>query len=178
MNNSRRDRWRASVSPRALLAAGMLAVGTLGFVTGGVYFSDAKALAPSSAAVSQTVPATSPKLVSQSHQFSFADLVERVAPAVVSVQVDMAPRVQNSAAPGMGTPEIPAPFRDFFRNFGEGPEGRALPGPQRPRGARASGLPRAGCGIGVYPRCERLHRHQQSRRGVRAQDHGQVVGRA
>ncbi len=27
-------------------------------------------------------------------------------------------------------PDIPAPFRDFFRNFGEGPEGGAMPGPQ------------------------------------------------
>jgi serine protease Do len=119
----RRARWRAHVSPRALAAAGVLALGTVAFVSGGVFFSNAQALAPS--ALAQPAPAASPKLVSESHQFSFADLVERVSPAVVTVQVDMAPRVQNSAMPDM-----PAPFRDFFRNFGEGPEGRGIPGPQ------------------------------------------------
>lgn len=123
----RRARWRAHVSPRALAAAGVLAVGTLAFVSGGVFFSHAQGLPPAPSALEKSAPAPSPKLVSESHQFSFADLVERVSPAVVSIQVDMQARVQNSAMP-----QIPAPFRDFFRDFGFGDDqqGQGGPGPQ------------------------------------------------
>src|SRR5262245_34633452 len=102
-----RARLRGRVSARALMAAGLLAVSTVAFVSGGMYFSEARELAPPKA-LSQTTPAPSPKLLSESHQFSFADLVERVAPAVVTVQVDIQSRAQNLAQP-----EIPAPFRDF-----------------------------------------------------------------
>ena len=136
MDNLGHSRWRAAASPKALLAAGVLAIGTLGFVSGGAYFSHAKAPVPSAASVSQPQPAQaiSPKLVSESHQFSFADLVERVSPAVVTVQVDIAPRVQNSAMP-----ELPAPFRDFMRPFGNG-RGEGPPGgPQSQRPAQAAG---------------------------------------
>ena len=67
---------------------------------------------PSALAKTAEVAAPSPKLLSESHQFSFADLVERVSPAVVSVQVDMqaACRILRRCR------EIPAPFRDFFRD--------------------------------------------------------------
>ena len=126
-----RARLRGRVSPRALTAAGVFAVGTLAFVSGGVFFSSAEVLAQAPSAVTKATPAPSPKLLSESHQFSFADLVERVSPAVVSIQVDMNARVQNSAMP-----QVPAPFRDFFKDFdfGDGPQGRALPGPQGRRG--------------------------------------------
>lgn len=105
-------------SPRAKLAAGALAIGVTAFVSGGLVFSEGHALArsallQSAAATAPALPnsplAHSPRLVPSTQQFSFADLVERVSPAVVSVQVDIEQRMQSQA-----TPEIPAPFRDFF----------------------------------------------------------------
>src|SRR5262245_44434643 len=105
-----RARLRSRVSPRALAAAGVIALSTAAFVSGGVVFSHAAA--PATGAITRAAPAPSPRLLSESHQFSFADLVERVSPAVVSIEVDMAPRAQNSAMP-----QIPAPFRDFFKDF-------------------------------------------------------------
>jgi len=124
-----RARLRSRVSPRALAAAGVVALSTVAFVSGGVVFSHAAPSAPS--ALSKTVPAPAAKFVPESHQFSFADLVERVSPAVVSIQVDMVQRVQNSAMP-----QIPAPFRDFFKDFdGDGSQGRGFQGPQGRRGA-------------------------------------------
>ena len=124
-----RTRLRSRVSPRALAAAGVVAVSAIGFVSGGVVFSHAAPSAPG--ALSKTVPAPSAKFVPESHQFSFADLVERVSPAVVSIEVDMVQRAQNSAMP-----QIPAPFRDFFKDFdGDGSQGRGFQGPQGRRGA-------------------------------------------
>src|SRR6185436_9249243 len=77
----------------------------------------------------------SPRVVPGNEQFSFADLVERVSPAVVSVQVDVERGMQPSAIP-----EIPAPFREFFRRFddGSGPGGRNFRAPQ-PFRTQASG---------------------------------------
>ncbi len=126
-----RARLRERVSPKALTAAGMIAVGTAAFVSGGVVFSHPEVFAqPRALAKTAEVAASSPKLLSESHQFSFADLVERVSPAVVSIQVDMQARAQNSAMP-----QIPAPFRDFFRDFGfEDQQGKGMPGPQGRRG--------------------------------------------
>jgi serine protease Do len=142
-----RARLRDRVSPKTLTAAGMIAVSTAAVVSGGVLFTHPDVF-PSSSALARTteVAAPSPKLLSESHQFSFADLVERVSPAVVSIRVDMQARAQTSMMP-----QIPAPFRDFFRDFGfenqqwrgmpfEGPQGRrGMPGPQgpgpRPQGA-------------------------------------------
>ena len=141
-----RARLRERVSPRALTAAGMVAVGTLAFASGGVFFAHPHEFSPATSALAKTaeaeVVAPSPKLLSESHQFSFADLVERVSPAVVSVHVDMQARVQNSAMP-----QIPAPFRDFFRDFGfddqQNPQGKGVPGPQGRRGMPAPQGPRA-----------------------------------
>jgi serine protease Do len=138
-----RARLRERVSPKALTAAGMIAVGTVAFVSGGVFFTHPHVLAsPSALAKTAEMAAPSPKLLSESHQFSFADLVERVSPAVVSIRVDMQARVQNSAMP-----QIPAPFRDLFRDFGfedqQGPQGKGAPGPQGRRGMPAPQGPRA-----------------------------------
>jgi serine protease Do len=133
------------------MAAGVLAVGTVAFASGGVFFSHAQVLAQPPSALSKVAPAPSPRLLSESHQFSFADLVERVSPAVVTIQVDMGARAQNSAMP-----QIPAPFRDFFKDFdfGDGPQGRNMPGPQGRRGMPGPEMFRsqaAGSGFIVEP---------------------------
>src|ERR1051326_6341163 len=70
--------------------------------------------------------ATPPRLVDQGQPFSFADLVEHVSPAVVTVVVD-----RESAGPQVaGLDDIPAPFRDFFRQFGGDGQGQGQ-GPGR-----------------------------------------------
>ncbi len=120
-------------SPKTRIAAGALALGVTAFVSGGVVFSEGNALArsallQSAAATAPALPnsplAHSPRLQPANQQFSFADLVERVSPAVVSVEVDVEQRMQPQAMP-----EIPAPFREFFRNAPNG-NGRNFRAPQ------------------------------------------------
>jgi serine protease Do len=57
-----------------------------------------------------------PRMLENGAPFSFADLVERVSPAVVSVTVESKP--EPVAAMGQMPDNIPEPFRQFFRNFG------------------------------------------------------------
>ncbi|HYM18534.1 MAG TPA: Do family serine endopeptidase [Micropepsaceae bacterium] len=72
------------------------------------------------AAVTQkAAPAAPPRLLEQGMPFSFADLVEHVSPAVVTVVVDR--EAQRNQVSGLD--DIPAPFRDFFRQFGGGGRG-------------------------------------------------------
>jgi serine protease Do len=115
---------KGSASSKGRIAAGALAIGITGFVSGGLLVSEGDALAraglmQSAAAAAPALPnsplRTAPRLLPGNQQFSFADLVERVSPAVVSVQVD----VERGMQPG-AMPEIPAPFRDFFRRFDDG----------------------------------------------------------
>jgi serine protease Do len=130
---------RKMFGSKARMAAGVLAFGATAFASGGVLFSQGSALARSelmqSAAATTPMLPNSPRLVPGNQQFSFADLVERVSPAVVSVQVDVERGMQPSARP-----DIPAPFREFFRRFDGpmGPNGRNFRAPQTFR-TQASG---------------------------------------
>jgi serine protease Do len=63
----------------------------------------------------------------ESSPFSFADLVERVSPAVVTI-------TSESMTTESDAQEIPAPFRDFFNQFGG--QGR---GPAQPHKAVSAG---------------------------------------
>ncbi|GBF27185.1 periplasmic serine endoprotease DegP [bacterium MnTg02] len=70
---------------------------------------------------------------------SFADLVEKVRPAVVSINV------KNGTSGGdrkrfRGLPDLPddSPFNEFFKRFREGPRG--APGRRRPSLAQGSGF--------------------------------------
>jgi serine protease Do len=110
--------WRNTfASPRSRMLAGVLAIGVMS-VGAALPFSNVSALASSS--LSGAVTAKQP--------FGFADLVEKVAPAVVSIQVEVDRTMQPSAMP-----RIPAPFRDFFRRFEDGPGygGREFSEPRR-----------------------------------------------
>ncbi len=130
---------RKILGSKGRMAAGVLAVAAASFASGGMLFSEGPALARSelirSAAATTPLVPNSPRLVSGNQQFSFADLVERVSPAVVSVQADVERGMQPSAAP-----DIPAPFREFFRRFDGpmGPNGRNFRAPQNFR-TQASG---------------------------------------
>ena len=72
------------------------------------------------AAVTGREASAPPRLLEQGSPFSFADLVEHVSPAVVTVVVD-----RESAGPQTsGLDDVPAPFRDFFRQFGGDGQGQ------------------------------------------------------
>jgi serine protease Do len=126
-------------SLRLRTAVGAVAVGITASAAGGIMLFEGSALARSglmqpAAASSTPLFPNSPRLVPGNQQFSFADLVERVSPAVVSVQVDVERGIQPS-----GVPEVPAPFREFFRRFDDrGPNGRNFRTPQAFR-TQASG---------------------------------------
>src|SRR6202050_4856119 len=66
-----------------------------------------------------------PRMLENGAPFSFADLVERVSPAVVTVTVEQ----QMKPTQAFNPEELPEPFRDFFNQFGEG--GRQFSQPRK-----------------------------------------------
>jgi serine protease Do len=72
----------------------------------------------------QAAQAATPRLLEQGAPMSFADLVEQVSPAVVTVVVDRETARQQVS----GLDDIPAPFRDFFRQFGGQGQGQGQQG--------------------------------------------------
>jgi serine protease Do len=120
--------WRSKKQALRLSAAA-LALAALSFGAGGYMLSPREAEAPiprqtfgmqdfpaeylrQAAAV--TPRANAPRMLEQGMPFSFADLVEQVSPAVVTIMVER--EQQGRQIPGMDN--IPAPFREFFRQFG------------------------------------------------------------
>src|SRR5258708_3081200 len=85
------------------------------------------------AAVTGRQQATPPRLLEQGSPFSFADLVEHVSPAVVTVVVE-----RESAGPQVaGLDDRPPPFPEFFPPFGSSPgQGR-----RKGQGPRHGGRP-------------------------------------
>jgi len=63
--------------------------------------------------LAQNNVARGPRTQEAAAPYSFADLVERVGPAVVSITADVISTETDEQ-------EIPAPFRDFFNQFGQG----------------------------------------------------------
>ncbi|MGQ0742574.1 MAG: DegQ family serine endoprotease [Alphaproteobacteria bacterium] len=57
-----------------------------------------------------------PHMLEQGAPFSFADLVEHVSPAVVTISVE-----REEPIPQFNPEEIPEPFREFFRQYRQGP---------------------------------------------------------
>jgi serine protease Do len=121
--------WRKKKQALSLSAAA-LALAVLSFGAGGYALSprlDANAPVPRQTFGMQDYPAeylrqaaavtprtNAPRLLEQGMPFSFADLVEQVSPAVVTIMVER--EQQGRQIPGMDN--IPAPFRDFFKQFG------------------------------------------------------------
>jgi serine protease Do len=85
--------------------------------TGGVLVSQCTAAQNLDTRGAADLKATTPRLLSQGSPVSFADLVEHVRPAVVSVVVerDGRPRIASDMD------DLSAPFADRFRPFGQGP---------------------------------------------------------
>lgn len=75
-------------------------------------------LMPQSGASAMAAPAKAgpPRMLENGAPFSFADLVERVGPAVVTVTVEERSEPQKQFNPE----DLPEPFRDFFNQFGQG----------------------------------------------------------
>jgi len=129
------------------LGVAVLAVAALSFGVGGIVFSHEgsgsegfvprqtfsytqlpeEGLRAVAAVTGRQAPATPPRLLDQGSPFSFADLVEHVSPAVVTVVVDR----ESAGGQMTGLDDVPAPFRDFFRQFGGDGQGGQGQGPGR-----------------------------------------------
>jgi len=133
---------------RGRMILGAAAIAILSFGAGGLFFAQQDTPAttsrlfegPRATAMSdlpqpiqiaaEVNPGDAPRLLEQGAPFSFANLVEQVSPAVVTILTERE-REANVQLPD----NIPEPFQEFFRRFGEGPNGEAPP----PRRARAMG---------------------------------------
>ncbi|WP_029030444.1 Do family serine endopeptidase [Salinarimonas rosea] len=132
----------ASTRTALLAAVGIGALGVAGLGTGPFQASlpaqaQTQAEAPSGALTLETPDARVP---------SFADVVERVRPAVVSVRTRLGN--EPAMATGRGIPGLPpgmdipedSPLHEFFERFRGGGEGLAPRGPAPRRGAQGSGF--------------------------------------
>jgi serine protease Do len=115
--------------PALLAAAALIATGALGLTLGsGVPFAQAET-------------AETPKTIEMPFghaPLTFADLVAKVSPAVVSINVKGEVKVaENNGMPMPGMPDIPEdnPLYDFFKQFRKGMPG----GPSKPTPSLAQG---------------------------------------
>ena len=76
---------------------------------------------PRQLAAAEPVRTNPPRMLENGAPFSFADLVERVSPAVVTITAET---VETGP---VATDDLPAPFRDFFNQYGQGRN----PGPRK-----------------------------------------------
>jgi serine protease Do len=113
-----------------VLVVGLGAFGMLPKMTG---LQPVAGEAPMMLAQATPRPANPRVLPSTGTPFSFADLVERVSPAVVTIRGEGVTR--EGAAGGRSLEDLPAPFRDFFERFGQG-QGQQ---PQQPRRSVSAG---------------------------------------
>jgi len=108
---------------RSALMAGVVGLGLAGIMAGQML---PPAVAPALAQITTSQPAGT---------FSFADIVEKVSPAVVSVKVKKDTGNQMAMEDGLGG-NIPPQIEQFMRRFGFGGGGEGGPGPMGPRGPR------------------------------------------
>src|SRR5882724_2904321 len=71
------------------------------------------------AATQVPVRSTPPRMLENGAPFSFADLVERVSPAVVTITSES---IETAAS--LNAEDLPAPFREFFNQNGQGGRSR------------------------------------------------------
>jgi serine protease Do len=109
--HNNRSRLLAAASAGAIIVLGLGAFAWLPH-------PDAEATAAATAShhiqlAANRPPVHTPRMLESGAPFSFADLVERVAPAVVTVTVE-----EKSKPQELTDEDVPAPFRDFFHQFG------------------------------------------------------------
>ncbi|HSI42284.1 MAG TPA: Do family serine endopeptidase [Xanthobacteraceae bacterium] len=139
-SNSRPDDTRPAAPilarSRARLLAGVFGLALAGGAVGAMIVPET--ITPAFAQITTAQPAGT---------FSFADIVEKVSPAVVSVKVkkDVAEN-DDEDGPGMGN--VPPQIERFLRRFGQGEPGAGPQGPQRgPRGGEHGRVSGQGSGF-------------------------------
>ena len=139
---------RSILNPRARRWIGASALALIAGIGGGTAF--VAATTSSSAQTATLVPAAQITAPAVTNVPNFADLVEAVKPAVVSIIVEGAEKDQGRDLQRGGRqfqfnfPDLPDdhPFKDFFEQFGQefGPGGQGGPAkPQAPRKFMAAG---------------------------------------
>jgi serine protease Do len=108
-----------SFNRHLLAAASVAAIGFVGL--GGFSLApqtnSPRPVQPAALHEQQAAPHNSPpRMLENGAPFSFADLVERVSPAVVTVTVEERATAERQLNPE----DLPEPFRDFFNQFGQG----------------------------------------------------------
>lgn len=132
---------------RKALLAGALSLGLAGVIGAEAFLS------PVGPAQAQTVPGPTVQAPLPANgvttTFSFADVVDRVAPAVVSIRVKG--NQQRSGGLMDGLPDIPEghPLERFFREFGE--RGPNAPGNRRPDARPGNQVTSQGSGFIISP---------------------------
>src|SRR5580658_10455838 len=118
IDEQQKTKFRRSARARLLAACSAAAILVVGL--GAATQAHAPVLVPVSNMAAHEAPpserATTPRMLENGAPFSFADLVERVSPAVVTVTVEE----QVTAQQGINPEDLPEPFRDFFNQFGGG----------------------------------------------------------
>ena len=120
---TRRHRQALAMTTAAVLVVGLGAFGMLPQVRG---LQPVAADAP--VQLAQNTPRATPRVIPPGAPLSFADLVERVSPAVVTIRSEGVTRESE-------TQEVPPALRDFFERFGQGQQQR----PQQPRRSVSAG---------------------------------------
>ena len=124
-----RPRWRQLTRKPALLAAAaLIATGALGLMLG-----NSVPLAVAETATQQTIETPYGRA-----PLSFADLVAKISPAVVSINVKGDVKVADNDMQIPGMPDLPEdnPLYDFFKQFRKGmPQAPAKPSPSLAQGS-------------------------------------------
>ena len=117
-------RLMAAASAAAILLLGLGAFALLPHPVNDVNTAPETAKPVHTVAPRVVASTTAPRFLENGAPFSFADLVERVAPAVVTVTVEEKVTQQNSQ---IDPSSLPEPFRQFFQEFGNGQQFKAQP---------------------------------------------------
>ena len=122
--------------PLAVTAAALIAVGALGLALG-------QDMRFASAEPAQTTPTPPPQTAQTPYgavPLSFADLMQKVSPAVVSINVKGDSKVAENDLQIPGLPDLPEdnPLYDFFKQFRQGQPGQGGH-PARPHPTLAQG---------------------------------------
>ena len=117
-------RHRRTVALGTAAAVVLVGLSAFAFVPGVRPASD---VTPATRQFAATEVRATPRMLENGAPFSFADLVERVSPAVVTITAET---VETGP---ISSDELPAPFRDFFNQQGQGAQ------PARPRKAISAG---------------------------------------
>ncbi len=130
IDEQQKTKFRRSARARLLAACSAAAILVVGLGAATEAQRHAPVLIPVSNMTAHEAPAperaTTPRMLENGAPFSFADLVERVSPAVVTVTVEE----QVAAQQGVNPEDLPEPFRDFFNQFGGG-QGHQFAAPRK-----------------------------------------------